>query len=93
MKKVIVFNPRRKDGQKAFDKAMKELNTELEEGRECDIILETFSGKSVKLVEGYFDIAGDAKTRFSAVPHKWYNKKILDELSIKYGNLENNKSK
>ena len=84
MKKVIHFNPRHGDSQEAFDLAMKEVQAELKKGNECDIMLDTLTGRQMLLVEGFFDI--DVTDSFDMItyPHIWYNKKFLDELNIKY---------
>lgn len=83
MKKIIIFNPRRKNLQKRFNEAVKCVNEELEKGNACDIVLESITGKQVKIVEGYFDIFADC-SGIQAGPNIWFNKKILDDLKIKY---------
>lgn len=80
MKKIIVFNPRRKNLQKQFDEAIRDLNAELEKGNECSIVLESVTGKHIKIVEGYFDI----DDQLCITPWKWFNKKMLNDLKIKY---------
>ena len=40
MKKIIIINQRRKNLQKQFDEAIKDMNMELAIGNECDIVLE-----------------------------------------------------
>ena len=83
MKKIIIFNPRRKNLQKRFNEAVKCMDEELEKGNECDIVLESITGKQVKIVEGYFDISADC-SGMQVGPNKWFNKKILDDLKIKF---------
>lgn len=83
MKKIIVFNSRRKNLQEQFDSALEDVHAELAKGNECDIVLESITGKQIKIVEGYFDIVADCKG-MDILPCKWYNKKILDDLKIKY---------
>lgn len=83
MKKIIILNPRHKNLQKQFNEAIKDINTELARGNECDIIMESITGKQVKIVEGYFDISADCSS-VQVGPEKWFNKKILDDLKIKY---------
>ena len=83
MKKIIIFNPRRKNLQKRFNEAVKCVDKELEKGNECDIVLESITGKQVKIVEGYFDIFADC-SGMHVGPNKWFNKKILDDLKIKF---------
>lgn len=78
-----MFKPRQGDGQKEFNAAMAELNEQLAKGKECDIMLETITGRNMLLVEGFFDIAADG-IEFKVTPCKWYNKKFLDDLNIKY---------
>ena len=87
MKKIIIFNPRRKNLQKRFNEAVKCMDEELEKGNECDIVLESITGKQVKIVEGYFDIFADCsgmQVELQVEPNKWFNKKILDDLKIKF---------
>lgn len=83
MKKIIIFNPRRKNLQKRFNEAVKCVDKELEKGNECDIVLESITGKQVKIVEGYFDIFADC-SGMQVGSNKWFNKKILDDLKIKF---------
>ena len=83
MKKIIIFNPRRKNLQKRFNEAVKCMDEELEKGNECDIVLESITGKQVKIVEGYFYIFADC-SGMQVGPNKWFNKKILDDLKIKF---------
>lgn len=83
MKKIIIFIPRRKNLQKRFNEAVKCVDEELEKGNECDIVLESITGKHVKIVEGYFDIFADC-SGMQVGPNKWFNKKILDDLKIKF---------
>lgn len=83
VKKIIIFNPRRKNIQRQFDEAIRDMNAELEKGNECDIVLESITGKHVKIVEGYFDADPDCPGLKDA-KCKWFNKKMLDELKIKY---------
>ena len=83
MKKIIIFNPRRKNLQKQFNTAVEDMTEELAKGNECDIVLESITGKLVKIVEGYFDICEDYQG-LQVKPCKWYNAKILDELNVKF---------
>lgn len=83
MKKIIIFNPRRKNLQKRFNEAVKCMNEELEKGNKCDIVLESITGKQVKIVEGYFDIFVDC-SGMQVGSNVWFNKKILDDLKIKF---------
>jgi hypothetical protein len=78
-----MFRPRRGDGQKEFNTAMEDLNAQLALGNECDIVLETITGRNMLLVEGYFDIEAN-KEGFSTASRIWYNKKFLTDLNIKY---------
>lgn len=84
MKKIIIINQRRKNIQKQFDEAIKDMNMELAKGNECDIVLEFIVGKQVRIVEGYFDISPDCSLDMQAESHKWFNTKILGNLKIKY---------
>lgn len=83
-KKILVLNPRRKDMQKQFDSALKELNEEIHKGNDCDIALETLTGKNITIVEGYIDNEVTDEGKLEAMPCKWFNKQVLDELKIKY---------
>ena len=83
MKKIIIFNPRRKNLQKRFNEAVEDVNVELAKGNECDIVLESITGKQINIVEGYFDISADC-SGMQVGPCKWFNKKILDGLKVKY---------
>lgn len=81
MKKIIIFNPRRGNLQKQFDEAIADLDAELKKGNDCNIVLESVTGKQVIMVEGYFGIDADCKgIQFG--PQRWFNKKLLNDLDI-----------
>lgn len=83
-KKIIVLNPRRENLQQHFNEAIEELHEEISKGRFCDIALETLTGKNMTIVEGYIDSHVIDNGKLIAAPMKWYNKKVLDDLKIKY---------
>jgi hypothetical protein len=94
--RIILFDPHRKSLlkpfvpirryiQMQFNSAMEQLNNALAEGLECDMLLKPTNGESepVVVVSGFFDIDADYSGS-RVIPHKWYNKKVLDNLKIKY---------
>ena len=83
-KKIIVLNPRRKNIQKHFDEALEELNKEIKNGNECDIALETLTGRNITIVEGYIDREMTDEGKLESMPCKWFNKQVLDGLKVKY---------
>lgn len=83
-KRLIVLNPRRKNIQKRFDDALKELNEIISQGGECDIVLETLTGRNITIVEGYIDREVTDDGKLVSMPCKWFNKQVLDGLKVKY---------
>jgi hypothetical protein len=84
-KTIIVLNPRRKNIQKHFDEALNKLDEIIGQGGECDIALETLTGKNITIVEGYIDtVYDDVDKKLVAMPCRWFNKQVLDGLKVKY---------
>lgn len=82
MKLTFTYNPI-EDSQESFDEAMKLFRWEQAKGKECEMVLATFTGKRVLMVDSYMDVCEAENGVLVAIPKTWYNKHMLNELGLK----------